>query len=321
MEGPNEKRPITVNFVMQKANICLQTLRDPSDPEFDSAQDELHKLIWSLCKQPAGNVTEFHNFAVILDRNGATDLACDVLRSGLSIFPKNCDLLSDFLQYGMVCGFRKECAHYYETLSKIPKRCYTWRSFAFSIHYLANLLEECEQEAQFDAITDKMQKLSDEFLHYLPYDEEAYRSRAELFRTLRMPNDEVKALRDALRFLNSAPKCALQLADILVERGEYDEALSVIPRGISDNNGNQSLINEEYLYYLMGRAKTGRAERSGKPLDEETVLDIYSDFNTSLSTMENPSYKQMICNKVVLLQSKTGIDVPMKFEHLFFLVS
>ena len=320
MDENKSTRPVSIRLATQKAETYYRILRDPEDPDYEDAQDELNRLVWTVIRQPAGDADDFHNFAVSLAKNGLDYLACDIISCGLKYYPKNCDLLSDFLQFGMKCGLRNECEICFDTLSKIPKRRYTWRGFSFSIAYLKKLVDECETDQEIDELAGKMLELSDAFLKYLPYDEEAYHSRATVYGVLRDSKREVETLRQGLDTLGSAPRCALQLGDILVDRGEYDSAIQVIQQGISGNNKDQSSVNEAYMYYLLGRAKLGCAEKAGTPLKESDLMEIYTAFNTSLSTMDSRSYRETIRNKVIMLVSKTAFPVSPNLENLYDLV-
>lgn len=303
-----------------KAEEHYRVLLDPNDPDYETEEIELNELVKITLLAPVGDADDFHNFAVDLARNSFDNLACEVLRRGLELFPRNCDLLSDFLQYGMNCGFREECKAYYERLHLLPRRRYTWRGFSFSINYLEQLADECESDEEFDLLANEMIELSDEYLRFLPYEEDAYRSRANIYKTLREPDKEVDMLKEGLSKLNSAPRCALQLADLLVERGEYEEALKIIPRGLSDNNKDQSAISEAYLYYLSGRAKLGLQEKSGEAFSEDGILSVFMDFNIALASLKNKSYRSVIYDKTVLLKNRYGIHIPEQFENLYDLV-
>lgn len=304
----------------QKAEVYYRLLADVDDPDYETVLEELNTLVQDVIKNPIGDANDFHNFAVGLSKNDMEHLACDVIRCGLKIFPKNCDLLSDFLQYGMRCGLKDECNAYYETLQKLPKRLYTWRGFSFSIDYLENLLNDCDTDEEIDALEEKMISLANDYLKYLPYEEDSYRTLASIYEVLKKPDQEREVLENALKTLNSAPKCALRLADIMVKRGEYSDAIPIIYRSISDNNQDQPSVNEGYLYYLSGRAKLGNAEKSNAEFDEPLVLDIYSDFNVALATLKSKSYTDSIFEKVRLLSSKTNIKVPEMYVYLYDLV-
>lgn len=315
-----ETKRVSIRRAAKKADELYKSLLDPSDPDYEAEENELINLVQTTLLAPVGDADDFHNFAVDLARNDFDNLACEVLKRGLELFPKNCDLLSDFLQYGMNCGLREECKSYYELLHALPRRRYTWRGFSFSINYLEQLIDECDSDEEFDSLANEMMELSDEYLCFLPYEEDAYRSRANIYKTLREPDKEVETLKEGLSKLNSAPRCALQLADLLVERGEYEEALKIIPRGISDNNKDQSSINEAYLYYLSGRAKLGLQEKSGEVFSEDFILSVLLDFNIALSNLKNKSYRSVIYDKTVLLKNRYGIRIPEQFENLYDLV-
>lgn len=268
-----------------------------------------------------GDADDWHNFAVDVARKDLYDLSCDILECGLSIFPKNIDLLADYLQYGTSCGRIEKCKNYYKVLSKIPKVRWGWRGYSFSVSYLTYLWERSDSEKEIERLQSEMLSLARQFRENLSHDEESYRCEADIYKLLHNKTKEEEILRLALEELKIAPKCALRLADLLFERGDYEDALANIQRGLRDAMQTQSVINEGYLYYLSGLSKMAMAQRNSLEIKEELALDIYSDFDISLRQEHRAAYINTMKSKTIMLISKSGINVPDRFEELCYLVS
>lgn len=310
---------IPVSNVSQKAQTFLEYIYSMDD---DDARNDLYDLMNQFLSQEnqSGDAGDFHNFAVDLARRDEYFLACQVLKCGLNLFPKNVDLLSDYLQYGVSCNQLDECKKIYKTLIKIPRRRWTWRGFAFLVDYLQFLVERSDSEKEIDAKENEMLSIVSDFRTYFPYSEESYRTESNVYRILNMPDQELKVLKEALENVRVAPKCALRYADVLFERGMYEDAASAIHRAISDATQTQTSVNEGYLYYLSALCKIAIAQKSSSEmsLDNESVNGIYSDFNIALSKFQNTknSYTDVIRTKTTTIINKTGIEVDSRYELL-----
>lgn len=319
-QGEKEyKFSIPVGNVRKKAEDFLSYIYDMED---DDARRDLYELMDSFLSQEdqSGNPDDFHNFAVELARRDEYVLACRVLDCGLALFPKNVDLLADYLQYGVSCNKLDECKKIYKTLVKIPRRRWTWRGFAFLVDYLQFLVERSDSDKEIDAREEEMLSVVADFRKQFPYSEEAYRTEANVYRLLNMPDKESEVLKSALESVRVAPKCALRYADVLFERGLYEEAANAIQRGIGDATQTQSSVNEGYIYYLSALCKIAIAQKNSIDLkiDEETVKGIFSDFNIALSKFQNTrnSYTEVIRTKTNTIINKTGIEVDSSFDLL-----
>ena len=321
-ETPHEKVfPVSlpVSNVSSKAQTFLEYIYSMED---DDARQDLYELMDQFEKQEeqSGDADDYHNFAVDLARRDEYSLACKVLEAGLIRFPKNVDLLADFLQYGVSCNRLDECKKYYKTLIKIPSRRWTWRGFAFLVDYLQFLLDRCDSDKEISAKEAEMLAVVKDFRVHFPYSEESFRTEANVYRILNMPDKEAEILRLALESVRVAPKCALRYADIMFERGMYEEALPAIQRCIRDATQTQTSVNEGYIYYLSALIKIATAQQSSLEfkISEEKVNDIYSDFNIALTKFRDTknSYTEVIRTKTNTIVNKTGIDVNPTYEFL-----
>lgn len=131
-----------------------------------------------------------------------------------------------------------------------------------------------------------------------------------------MKEEEVNVLKSALDNLKVAPKCALRYADILFERGQYEEATIAIKRCIGDSTGKQSSVNEGYMYYLYALSILADHQKRDVKMDKDTVIQIYSNFNVALSDLGNSNYSGVIRTKTNTLINTTGIEIPIEYEKL-----
>ena len=315
-----------VNLPIKTANaiaqVYLENLSSDDLYEAESALKDLEALVQRVIHQAvkAGDADDWHNFVVDIARKDIYNLACDLLECGLSIYPKNIDLLADYLQYGTSCGRIEKCKSFYKVLSRIPKIRWSWRGYSFSVNYLIYQWERSDSEKELDELQEKMLGLAEAFRKNLPYDEESYRCEADVYKLLHRKKEEEEVLRSALNDLKIAPKCALRLSDLLFDRGDYEEALIHIRRGLRDAMQTQRSINEGYLYYLMGLTKMALAQQAETGISEEVACDIYSDFDISLQQERKATYITTMKSKVIVLINKSGIPVPDKFEELNYLI-
>jgi len=308
------------NLPLSKATtMAMRYLRDISaNPEDDDeeARESLNGLIQRIYSQEdqIGEVDDFHNFAVSLASKDEYGLACIILECGLKYFPRNVDLLADFLEYGKYCNRRKDSIRYCGDLNKIPRQKWTWRGFAFSMNYLLDLIE-CGTETE--GTEDELIGLATDFKKYFPYSEESYRSLASMYQKFNQVENELEVLKEAMINLEVCPRCALKCADILFDRGKYDESFEAIQRGISDANQTQTTVSEGYIYYLSALCSIAISQKNKTPLDESSILDIYSCFNIALREFGYSStYNDVIATKTNTLLVKYGIEIPAEYDRL-----
>jgi len=293
-----------------------------AQPADSYAYGEIRSLVEEFCSQDDvyGTAAEFHNFSVDLARANLEDLSCMILEKGLKLH-KNVDLLSDYLQYGMKCGYKEKCAEYYKVLSKIPKRIWTWRGFSFSIEYLQYKLDnEAASDKEIDRLVKEIEGIADEYVRKFPHNEDSYLVRARVYQTVKDdPDKELKILEDCLGEIKVCSRVALRCADIHFERGDYKEALECVQRALADANRTQGSINEGYGYYLAGLCKISLLSKDRKKTEKAEIEDIYSEFNSALLYFGweiNKTYKDIIVKKTKILKSRYDVEIPYNCEKL-----
>lgn len=315
-EGLNEQHCIPVTTAIRLVQLMLEDIKDGELADVEAVLGEINHLVNRVITQNAqdADADDWHNFAVEVARSDLYDLSCDILECGLK-HSKNIDLLADFLQYGMSCGRFDRCKEIYKTLQKIPKIRWNWRAYSFSINYLLFLWDSCETEKEINRISSDMLSLTEDFHKYLPNEEEAYKCEAEVKRTLLRFEEEEAALRNGIETITVSPKCCLRLATLLINRGDFEEALALIQR-CKDTLQTQSSINEGYLFYLSGLCKIAIRKKASDGYSEKDIMDIYKDFNISLKQNYRADYRKNIRAKAIVLEEESKVLVPDAYEEL-----
>ena len=333
MEEPKEDKKETelLLSVKQASAICQGYIAEINRSEKYNednplAREALFETIQKLVEQKTqiGNSDQFHNLAALLGGNGFDGLACDVLDSGLNRFPMKVDLLADYLIYGIDCERLDKCKEHFLTLESIEQSEWTWRCFSFSIIYVNrlrnNIATTLEERNQYKR---KVSELARAYKKYLPYEEGGYRESAKLMS--KKPDTMLKMLNDALlnEHIGSCPTCAFEKAELLFKQKKYLDARDAINRSLDDSiNQTQGGVKENYLLFLRGLCDYAlflQDIRAGKPLDEITILSIYSDFNKALRELDE-NYKLKIRIRTQNLVEDTKIKVPDDMDRLLELI-
>lgn len=341
-----EEEPVVyLDVPVTRANavafVLLQRIYSGNDELQQDDREELVSFINRFSKQDtfSGSADDFHNFAVELARKDEYVMACDILEIGLNNekggFSKNCDLLADYLQYGINCGRTKQAKECFKTLMSIPRRRWTWRGFSFGISFLRHLVEQGDiddsisevisavdcSKIDYDDLENAEQVMLafvQEFKKYFPNLEEPYQMESQVYTYLKDEEKALQVLSEAEKQIIICPRCALRRADMLFERGEYDEASKSVHRALEDAVQTQSSVNEGYLHYLFSLCIIANARRKEIELSAEEIDKVYMHFNIALVEFDagRQSYKNVIRRNVKNLQAETGIEVPEKYVEL-----
>lgn len=293
---------------------------DRADAE--SLAQELTEFIRNILSQSeiSGDADDWHNIAVDIARKDYYDLCCDLLEEGLRRFPGNTDLLGDYLQYGTSCGRIEQCKQYYKQLSKLPKVKYTWRSFHFSMSWLTYLWESSESQKEMDKLYEQMRTLVSNYRDYFPNKEDSFVCAADMYNLVKQRGMVQEVLLDAVGQKFPSPKCALRLADIYFEQGDYEESLEMVQKSLKDANRVQQAVNEEYLYYLSGLARISIRNNSEAQAKDGSVEKIYRDFEDCLRLGSRRDFRVRIRDKVAVLKRQTSVEIPEDCRKLYELL-
>lgn len=202
------------------------------DEEINSRMERIKVLLDKMNKDRFTDIAdlhlscadEYHNEGVDAARERDFQHACDIVVKGEEEFPGNIDLIADCIHYSSLCSRDDIAGEYYKKLRQLPWKAYNWRAFSFAIEFL--LKDFTKNEAEIREVIDKYKK-------YIPYDERAFESEAELEENLGNTEKVISILTDAINRFPNASQCALRLLEYQVDRGLYDDALITARYGLS----------------------------------------------------------------------------------------
>ena len=172
-------------------------------------------------------VENYFNLSVVLARENLFNLACLVLEVGLRQYPKEVDLIANFLRYGVSSSDHfPKCPKYFNDLKKIPKDKWGWRAYDFSIDYL----RACQTiEDDNNLVEDKeIENLITDFKLRFNKDERPYLSHSEYYRSIQQFDKELEVLKVAVENTYKPSKCSFRLAEIYFKKGEYKRAMELL---------------------------------------------------------------------------------------------
>jgi tetratricopeptide (TPR) repeat protein len=333
--------------------LLFKAQRAATDEEFDDEEfnesAELFEKFFDLAdivlnaKVFVGSADDVHNLAVEYARANAEDYACKILEKGIEAFGDSIDLLADYLEYGSKSGQMQRCAEIFEKLVSIPKEYWNWRAFQFSINYKeVQMGIDKSVTKQRDALKAEIFNLAKEFETYLPDEEKAHLSKATIVQSFGDPNkaESIRILEaatgsynaiddcnsdDMKRYgkskLSKAPKCSLQLASILFERGDFNQALVLLEKTKLDNLEVQPSVNRAYVYALSALCKMAKyfSEYKNKAINggandenQSLVLSVYKDFEVAQVHSRYEKFVDDIESLVTEFETITEVSNPYK---------
>lgn len=254
-----------------------------------------------------GDYDDYHNICVCFARIGDYSSACSILEKGVEVFPKNVDLLADYLEYGTKCGKQENCEKYLSLLLKIPYRLWTSRGFRFCINYLSNSFF-CDDDND-EKRKQQAQDLCNEFQRYYPEEEDAYLTEYDMNCALGNREEAYKLLAKRVDEHTVMPRCCLKYCDLLLERGNYEDVIKYSAQGIMGDAQSQSGIRVGYLFYITGLARDAIIWRDNLFKNQEKVEEMYSDFQISemLLGEQTSSYNKQIQIRTTIMSQRSGI--------------
>lgn len=314
---------ISVSRANKLTQFYFEEIEDEDEDEiFSESRQALYDLIAQFVRQPYhnGSDDQFHNLSVTLAKNEEYGLAIDVLECGLNIFPNNVDMLSDYLQYGTKGSSAQKLQEYADRLKAIPRRRWTWRGFSFLVDYLIYLHGKSNSDEEMTALEEEMLQLTADFKKYFPYSEDAYKTEADVYACVNDIKKETEILKTAIDNEDIVcPKCALRYADIMFDRGKYDDAALATKQAMLYTTQTQSSVREGYLYYLYALCLVVKIQKSildGETADKVAVEEVYRNFNHALVDLGDTSYEQVIVTKATMLKNLTSIDISEDYDRL-----
>lgn len=279
-----------------------------------------------------GNADEYHNLAVGYSKQSMFYEACLILERGLKKFNSSVDLFADIIQYYANIGMMEEAEGAYEKLSKISRDRWNWRAYVF----VSNYLMECVNVnfgadrysnggirfSQEDTIRQAFET-ADQYIEYAQTHTEnidkAYYQLSETISKLgvrHQDENEESVLLKGCQLSESATRCALKLAELYFQRGNYSESINYLNKSIITSGSPQPEVRRSYLYLLRAMSSTSQLlhsinsnSQSGNFGEKKDCIhNIYRDFNSALATGDLPNeYEQAAKNTIKILETQSNI--------------
>ncbi len=282
------------NVKLRDAMGILEELYAQANGSEDAIDEycKIYDLVDIILQQKTyeGDDSDFHNLAVVCALQEDYEIACQILDKGLELYQYSKDLLADYLNYGMQCGRKEQCAIAYEKLQTL-KDSWNWRAYLFSIDYLKYLSSTDGTNKDKEII-----ELINEFQANQPEKEEAYLAEAEYLFGKNMIASKDEKERSFVSVLEYAisencptkrtPKCDLKLADYYFDRGIHlDKAIELLQRCKKNSSEVQQSINRKYVYLLLSLSYMNKFYEIKNNLQQddelirETIMNVYENYH------------------------------------------
>lgn len=269
----------------------------------------------------AGTGSEFHNAAVELTRSGFYDYAYALVEIGVQRHPRDTDLLGDLLAYGLHCRSIKELQQWYDTLSNVSKRFWTWRAYQFSFDFLMAKLPYTDDDVELNSLESEIEyiinsfKDSFKFLSDKSDCEKAYMMEYEFYSSKGEETQAEQALIEATSKLVKCAQCALKYADRCFERGDYTETIkyATIAAHIKED---QPSISLGYTNYILAMSLEQVARHKNALNNANDLGEIYSAYYSAYTYLSSEKGREhlisSVTHQVKVLEfftgTKSGID-------------
>lgn len=305
-------------YSIDRAETLITSFSDATEQEH-----VLYKCVESILGKKEsdvnGSADAFHNFAVSCIKVADDYLtAYEIICLGLKLHSTNTDLLADAIKYGYNCTDVKHCEEYLGRLREIDQCVWTWRAFSFAIDYL---LDRYTSDNTNQNYLSEIKNLSSQYRQRYPNNEDSIFSEYQIYDRIGELSRALEILVEALNTSIPCPKCWLRYADILVEQGDYSEAVKPIIK-LCNNPLTPDSVNWSYVNYLKGVCQRALLVSGTEDIfdeqqyDEKKVVQAYMSFYQALASSDiYGNLKQKIRKRVEELQSASGIVLPNVLEN------
>lgn len=296
---------------------------DSMEEEIHPYQENIAQMIDAVCKEDVefiGEADVLHNISVEMARKGYYDYACELLKYGLTMkkYAKNKDILADYLKYSTYSTddnfeYAAEC---YKRLMLIDKKQWGWRPFDFSVEYLLAL---SEREEESKRLLDEALKLANEYKDQMygrtdEYADRACHCLANVYQRRGDYDHYQSILQGAVKNLRKVPMCMLELADLMYQKGNYEEAGKYVFRCARMNTGDENSVSLGYPYILsalcriMSVYEAVDAGKMGKEEIQEQIRLIEKDFRSSKYVLETDDRRlKNLKNQIDILKEQLDL--------------
>ena len=300
-----------------QAETLLNMQRRDNPDDSVGTEEMLQKLLEAIRAaedqgELTGDADDFHNFSVsvskLIQDNG---VAFEIVQAGLKIHPQNTDLLADALLYGYNSGERERCKEYYKKLKAIDQCNWTWRAFSFTIDYM---LDSRTSSGSENFTFGEILNVVEAYQKAKPDDENAWLSEFKVYDRTNQREKGLEALKAADEKFDFCPKCWLRYADVLVDRGKFEEAEPLLKK-LRRNPKSTESINGAYMHLLDGQCKMAELMNSDAYEDGEVepkeVMKVYRAFRMALKAPDlRDSIKRQVEEYITRLSVETDIEYP-----------
>lgn len=278
---------------------------------------DISRLFNNSDLQILGTADDYHNVAVSYARQNIFDCACMILQCGLQRIPFSIDMLADLIRYGISSGQYHLCDEPYLTLSRISKSRWNWRAFSFSIDYLIEKINHIETDEEQYKLKHQALVLADQFIEKEKSDQ-AYFKKANILSVFYGEGEEELTEGDVLQIgleqVRVAPKCALRLADIMFDKGEYQKSIENLQKCCINTFNPQPDINSSYAFLLLALSKASKIfsenQEGNNPEFEALVHSMYKDFHTAIRNGLNDTFSRTANTAIKVIEAQTGYEYP-----------
>jgi len=259
-----------------------------------------------------GTSQEFINLSVSFAQNSDHLTACEILECGIEKYPYDVELLSCFLNCAIDSGISTEiekCKNIYIKLTEVSFSRYTERAFNSVLKYLESKMSFVAPKEGI-LVKDDAERILDAFRKQYPSNEGSYFAQCDF-----VDNEEERKniLKEAVCKLASCSRCALRLADILCDKGDYFEARNAVEKCLRSIQ-TLSSVNRAYAYYLLGICEYGLlvtmdADYKESKSVKDKVKKIYESFKIAKNDYYNLQsvYRKEIERIVFVIEQQSGI--------------
>ena len=225
--------------------------------------------------------------------------------------------LADLIRYGISSGQYHLCDEPYLTLSQISKSRWNWRAFSFSIDYLIEKINHIETDEEQYKLKHQALVLADQFIEKEKSDQ-AYFKKANILSVFYGEGEEELTEGDVLQIgleqVRVAPKCALRLADIMFDKGEYQKSIENLQKCCINTFNPQPDINSSYAFLLLALSKASKIfsenQEGNNPEFEALVHSMYKDFHTAIRNGLNDTFSRTANTAIKVIEAQTGYEYP-----------
>lgn len=315
MQAINEEKIFNIATISATIeNLMLE--EDYEESYISSVQKKMRdivRIVEDNSIQYEGTADHFHNLAVEYARMDMYDSACRILERGIKDMPTSVDLLADFIKYGISCRRHTECKDYYERLQSIPFSQWNWRAYSFSIDYLLDCRTRMINSDSLAGIKREALAIANRFIRNIKT-EQAFFDKASIYQAFNETKKEREVLLLALNSLRATPKCALRLADIEFDEGNFESAVTHLRR-CCNSFSPQPDISRSYTYLLSALGKASLLFETKKDLydftnDKDAVNAIYTDFHTAIENGLSGIYKKTADAVIKTIAAQSNIEYP-----------